>query len=193
VRKTLALASAVLVPLAIIITTSLPALAMGGNAGNDPCLIDGSQSCVDLPADSNTLQIDNGTDGIGFSLRGSVNSSWPFSSTTWNTHYHGHLVFELTRGSDLSDCMRTDATRESPARVYFATGQACSNHDSETLWVVSGNWLVNAYQSNYNTSNPSILQTQCIAKGCDVYSDYSNFAANDERQWTAINLGLGTS
>lgn len=191
-RKILALVSATLVPLAIVITTTLPALAMGGNAGNDPCLIDGSQSCVDLPADSTTLQIDNGTDGIGFSLRGSVSDTWPFASGSgWNAHYKGRLVFELTRGSDTSDCMRTDASRESPARVYFATGSACSNHDTETLWVVSGNWLVNAYQSKYNTSNPSILQTQCITKGCDVYSDYSNFAANDERQWTAINLGLG--
>lgn len=191
-RKILALASAMLVPLAIIITTSLPAQAMGGSAGNDPCLTDGSQSCVDLPADSNTLQIDNGTDGIGFSLRGSVSSNWPFSASHWNAHYSGKLVWELTRGSDLSDCMRTDALRESPARVYFATGQACSNHDSETLWVVSGNWLVNVYQSNYNTSNPSILQTQCLTKGCNVYSDYSNFASNEEREWTAINLGLGT-
>lgn len=38
----------------------------------------------------------------------------------------------------------------------------------------------------------SILQTQCLSKGCDVYSDYSNFASNEDRQWTAINLGLGT-
>lgn len=181
-----------LVPLAIIITTSLPALAVGGEAGNDPCLNVGMPSCVDLPADSNTLQIDNGTDGIGYSLRGTVNSNWPFASGSgWNAHYSGKQVYELTRGSDQSDCMRTDAQRESPARVYFATGSACSNHDAETLWVVSGNWLVNAYQSNYNTSNASILQTHCITKGCDVYSDYSNFEPNDQKQWTALNLHLG--
>lgn len=191
-RKILVLASAILAPLAIIITTSLPAQAAGGSAGNDPCLMDGMASCVDLPADSNTLQIDNGTDGIGYSLRGTVDGTWPFASGSgWNAHYSGKQVYELTRGSDTSDCMRTDASRESPARVYFATGQACSNHDTETLWVVSGNWLVNAYQSNYNTSNPSILQTHCITKGCDVYSDYSNYEPNDQKQWTALNLNLG--
>lgn len=183
----MALASAALAPLALIIATSLPANA---DAGDDPCQISTYHYCLDLPADSATLQIDNGSSNYDAYRIGTVTSSWPFTSSAWNSHYSGKTVWKITRGTDQSDCMRTDAALETPARVYVATGQACSDNEANVLWVVSGDWLINVNQTYAGSSYASILQTQCINKGCYVYSDYSDNASNPQREWTALNIGL---
>lgn len=150
-----------------------------------------SGECLDSPAPSTQLQVDNGV-AQAILIRGYVTNTstehWPFSDGSgWNARYVNSPVYEIYPNGG-SPCLRTDNVIDGgqAIAVYRASGAACNSPYAQVaLWVRRGTWLVNVGQTNPDNSAgyPQILNTGCTGHGCKVWVTPANKVAAGGLDW----------
>ena len=177
---------AIVLAVSAAVSISVPAVAMASpkvSAVQKICLQQEVTLCVDHPSAGTQLQVDSGY-VYEINSEGSVQSGangWPFSVASWNTRYAGHAVDQVNDGTN---CMKVIADS---TKVTIGTSN-CGVLSAQSLWVESGNWLINVYATDNSGQSgsggsPSILSTDGLSRGDHVWAHLGNSVPNAQEQW----------
>ena len=174
---------------------SAPSVNLSLKSAASPALPGGiclqsSGECLDNPAPSAQLQVDNGVAQViqivGYVTNNST-EQWPFTpGSGWNARYAGSAVYQIYPGGG-TPCLRTDNVQDgnNAIAVYRADGAVCTSEYQVALWVRRGTWLVNVGQTSPNNSGgyPQILNSGCTGHGCKVWVTPANKVAAGGLDW----------